>query len=66
MKLGAEIHEVALPVSSDRTVILAEAFAYHSRSIATNPELYLPETLSKLRLGANIDMPTYMKARLGA
>ena len=65
MKLGAEIHEVAVPVSSDRTVILAEAFAYHSRSIATNPELYLPETLSKLRLGATIDMATYMKARLG-
>ena len=65
MKLGAEIHEVAVPVSSDRTVILAEAFAYHATSIATNPELYLPETLSKLRLGAPVDMPTYMKARLG-
>ena len=36
----------------------------HSTSIATKPELYLPETLSKLRLGATIDMKTYMRARL--
>jgi aspartyl-tRNA(Asn)/glutamyl-tRNA(Gln) amidotransferase subunit A len=64
VKLGAEIHEVAVPVSSDRTVIQAEAFAYHSTRIATNPELYLPETLLKLRLGATIDMAAYMKARL--
>jgi aspartyl-tRNA(Asn)/glutamyl-tRNA(Gln) amidotransferase subunit A len=27
-KLGAEIHEVALPVNSDRTAIQAEAYAY--------------------------------------
>ena len=63
-KLGAEIHDVALPVSSDRTVIQAEAFAYHATNITKNPELYLPETLSKLRQGATIDMATYMKARL--
>jgi aspartyl-tRNA(Asn)/glutamyl-tRNA(Gln) amidotransferase subunit A len=64
VKLGAEIHEVTVPVPSERTVIQAEAFAYHSASMATNPELYLPETLSKLRLGATIDMETYIKARL--
>ncbi len=29
-KLGAEIHEVTLPESSDRTVIQAEAYAYHA------------------------------------
>jgi aspartyl-tRNA(Asn)/glutamyl-tRNA(Gln) amidotransferase subunit A len=64
VKLGAEIHEVAVPMSSGRTVIQAEAFAYHSAHIATSPELYLPETLSKLRLGATIDIETYSKARL--
>lgn len=32
--------------------------------MAKNPELYLPETLSKLRLGAGIDIKTYMRARL--
>lgn len=63
-KLGAEISEVALPVSSGRTVIQAEAYAYHAANMAATPELYLPETLSKLRQGANIDMETYIKARL--
>jgi aspartyl-tRNA(Asn)/glutamyl-tRNA(Gln) amidotransferase subunit A len=63
-KLGAEIHEVALPASSDRTVIQAEAYAYHAANMAATPELYLPETLLKLRMGTNIDMETYIKARL--
>ena len=62
--LGAEIREVTVPVSLDRTVIQAEAYAYHSAHIAKTPELYLPETLAKLRLGSAIDMQTYMKARL--
>jgi aspartyl-tRNA(Asn)/glutamyl-tRNA(Gln) amidotransferase subunit A len=63
-KLGAEIHDVTLPGSSGRTVIQAEAYAFHSASIAATPDLYLPETLSKLRLGANIDMETYIEAKL--
>jgi aspartyl-tRNA(Asn)/glutamyl-tRNA(Gln) amidotransferase subunit A len=64
VKLGAEIHDVEVPIPSQRAVIQAEAFAYHSETIAKNPELYLSETLSKLRLGASIDMKTYMRARL--
>ena len=63
-KLGAEIHEVALPESPHRPVLQAEVYAYHAAHMAATPELYLPETLSKLRLGANIDMETYIKAKL--
>ena len=63
-KLGAEIREVKLPMSSGRTVIQAEAYAYHAAGIASTPELYLPETLAKLRMGANIDLETYSKAKL--
>jgi aspartyl-tRNA(Asn)/glutamyl-tRNA(Gln) amidotransferase subunit A len=63
-KLGAEPQEVAVEVSTDRTVILAEAYAYHSENIAKHPDLYLPETLAKFRLGADINMSTYIKARL--
>ena len=61
--LGAETHDVALQVSTDRTVIRAEAYAYHAEYIAKTPELYLPETLAKLQLGAGIDGPTYIRAR---
>ena len=63
-KLGAEIHDITLPESSGRTVIQAEAYSYHAASMAATPERYLPETLSKLRLGANIDMSTYIEAKL--
>jgi aspartyl-tRNA(Asn)/glutamyl-tRNA(Gln) amidotransferase subunit A len=63
-KLGAEIHDVTLPESSGRTVIQVEAYSYHAASMAATPELYLPETLSKLRLGANIDMAAYIDAKL--
>jgi aspartyl-tRNA(Asn)/glutamyl-tRNA(Gln) amidotransferase subunit A len=62
VRLGATIDEIELPVSTDRTVFRAEAFAAHAENIARAPELYLPETLAKLRLGATIDTPTYIAA----
>jgi aspartyl-tRNA(Asn)/glutamyl-tRNA(Gln) amidotransferase subunit A len=61
--LGARIQEVALEVSADRTVFQAEAYASHAELIADRPERYLPETLAKLRRGASVDAPTYMRAR---
>ncbi|HMK85813.1 MAG TPA: amidase, partial [Steroidobacteraceae bacterium] len=61
--LGAETRDVALEVSADRTVFRAEAFAYHAEHIARTPELYLPETLAKLRMGTSIEARTYIRAR---
>ena len=61
--LGATVREVPLAVSTDRTVFRAEAYASHAVSIAKSPERYLPETLAKLRLGAQIDAATYIVAR---
>jgi aspartyl-tRNA(Asn)/glutamyl-tRNA(Gln) amidotransferase subunit A len=61
--LGAELSDVPLEVSTDRTVFRAEAFAYHAEHIAKTPDRYLPETLAKLRLGEKIDVPTYVSAR---
>jgi Asp-tRNA(Asn)/Glu-tRNA(Gln) amidotransferase A subunit family amidase len=60
--LGAEIGNTDLEVSADRIVFRAEAFAAHARYIASAPHLYQPETLAKLKLGANIDAPTYIEA----
>jgi aspartyl-tRNA(Asn)/glutamyl-tRNA(Gln) amidotransferase subunit A len=61
--LGGETRDVPLEVSMDRTVFRAEAYAYHAEYIARTPELYLPETLAKLQLGAAIDGKTYIRAR---
>jgi aspartyl-tRNA(Asn)/glutamyl-tRNA(Gln) amidotransferase subunit A len=60
---GAEIRDVPLEVSTDRAVIRAEAYAYHAGYIAASPDLYFPETLAKLRSGADIDAQTYIRAR---
>jgi aspartyl-tRNA(Asn)/glutamyl-tRNA(Gln) amidotransferase subunit A len=61
-RLGARLEEIKLPVSTDRTVFCAEAFAAHAEHIARTPDLYLPETLAKLELGATIDAPAYIAA----
>jgi aspartyl-tRNA(Asn)/glutamyl-tRNA(Gln) amidotransferase subunit A len=63
VRLGGEPRDVPLEVSTDRTVMRAEAYAYHAEYIAKTPELYLPETLGKLTLGANIDSGSYIRAR---
>jgi aspartyl-tRNA(Asn)/glutamyl-tRNA(Gln) amidotransferase subunit A len=62
--LGARIEEVPFEVSTDRTVFQAEAYASHAELIAGSAERYLPETLAKLRRGASVDAPAYMRARL--
>jgi Asp-tRNA(Asn)/Glu-tRNA(Gln) amidotransferase A subunit family amidase len=61
--LGATFIEVPLAVSTDPAVFRAEAFASHADAIAKSPERYLPETLAKLRLGAQIGGPAYILAR---
>jgi aspartyl-tRNA(Asn)/glutamyl-tRNA(Gln) amidotransferase subunit A len=60
---GIETTDVALEVSTDRTVFRAEAFAYHAAHMASTPQLYLAETLAKLQMGAGIDAQTYIRAR---
>jgi len=61
--LGARIDEAPLEVSMDRTVFQAEAYASHAELISARPERYLPETLAKLRRGASVDAPAYIRAR---
>jgi aspartyl-tRNA(Asn)/glutamyl-tRNA(Gln) amidotransferase subunit A len=41
----------------------AEAYAYHAELIAKTPELYQPETLARLRAGAAVGTPAYIRGR---
>jgi aspartyl-tRNA(Asn)/glutamyl-tRNA(Gln) amidotransferase subunit A len=59
----AEIREVRIEVSSDRTVQAAESYAYHADNVARTPELYQPETLRRIRSGANISAAEYIQRR---
>lgn len=60
--MGGEMRDVSLEVSTDRTLFRAEAYTYHAEYIAKTPELYIPETLGKLKLGAGIDGQSYIRA----
>jgi len=61
--LVAEIREVHIEVSSDRTVQAAESYAYHTENVARTPELYQPETLRRIRSGENISAAEYIQRR---
>ena len=66
-KLTAGIKDVKISASGQEqlraTVRLAEAYAYHRKMMAATPELYQPETLARLRPGAEVDTATYIEAR---
>ncbi|HYR89727.1 MAG TPA: amidase [Terriglobia bacterium] len=66
-KLMGTIREVEISARNQEelraTVRAAEAYAYHAEFIAKNPELYQPETLARLRAGANVGTEAYIHAR---
>jgi Asp-tRNA(Asn)/Glu-tRNA(Gln) amidotransferase A subunit family amidase len=59
----AEVREVRIEVPRDRTVQMAEAYAYHSENAARTPEFYQPETLRRIRSGAEIPAGEYIWRR---
>jgi aspartyl-tRNA(Asn)/glutamyl-tRNA(Gln) amidotransferase subunit A len=61
--LVAEVHEVQVEVSADRTVQSGESYAYHAENAARTPELYQPETLRRIRTGAEITAAEYIQRR---
>ncbi|PYX57884.1 MAG: hypothetical protein DMG73_11955, partial [Acidobacteria bacterium] len=62
-KLSAGVREITFPVATDRTVQTAESYAYHAKSVAQAPELYQPETLRRIRAGANVSAADYIHRR---
>jgi Asp-tRNA(Asn)/Glu-tRNA(Gln) amidotransferase A subunit family amidase len=46
-----------------RTVRSAEAYAYHKDFVDKTPELYQPETLTRLRADAAVETSAYIRAR---
>lgn len=66
-KLTAGIRDVAISASTQEqlrsTVRLAEAYAYHAKMMASSPDQYQPETLARLRPGADVDAVSYILAQ---
>jgi len=65
--LTGGLRDVAIPANTQEqlraTVRAAEAYAYHAEFVAKSPELYQPETLARIRTGADITTSTYIQAR---
>ncbi len=61
--LTAEVREIAVPVDTDRSVASAESWALHAKNVERVPELYQPETLRRIRTGAEITAATYIEKR---
>ena len=60
-RLTSGLKEIKLPVSTDTSVLRAEAYAYHSEFVAKTPELYDPWTLKRIRSGAEVTTPAYIR-----
>ncbi|MFY9561611.1 MAG: amidase [Terriglobales bacterium] len=60
--LHAEIRDVNLEVSTDRTLSSAEAYAYHEPFVARSPELYQPATLARIQSAAKTSAATALRS----
>jgi aspartyl-tRNA(Asn)/glutamyl-tRNA(Gln) amidotransferase subunit A len=63
VSLGAELREIEMNASTDRTLQSAEAWAFHAEPVARTPDLYQPETLRRIRTGENIGQEEVLKCR---
>jgi aspartyl-tRNA(Asn)/glutamyl-tRNA(Gln) amidotransferase subunit A len=61
--LAGDLYEIELEVPTDRTLQTAEAFAYHAEFVSRTPELYLPETLRRIRRGEDISAEELEQSR---
>jgi aspartyl-tRNA(Asn)/glutamyl-tRNA(Gln) amidotransferase subunit A len=61
--LAAEVREVNLEVPTDRVVQMSESYAYHADHVVQTPALYQPETLRRIRNGADISAAEYILRR---
>ena len=59
----AQVKDVRLDVSTDRTLQKAESYAYHAETLKTHPELYQEETVRRLRTGEEVTTTEYIQRR---
>lgn len=68
-KITKSVEDVVLPSAPEKqdafrnAVLSAESFAFHHEWVNETPNLYLPETLSRLRTGAEVTALRYIQAR---
>ncbi len=55
------VKEVKLEVPTDRTLQLAESYAYHAENVAKHGDQYQPETVRRILAGKNISAVDYIE-----
>jgi aspartyl-tRNA(Asn)/glutamyl-tRNA(Gln) amidotransferase subunit A len=64
-KLKSIQHNIEIAAANDAALLIqkVEAYAYHREYVTKTPELYQPETLKRIRAGAEISATEYINAR---
>jgi aspartyl-tRNA(Asn)/glutamyl-tRNA(Gln) amidotransferase subunit A len=61
-KLSSGIQEIALSTEADRTVVISESYAYQQKFLPNREKEYDPETLKRIRGGANVTAAQHIQA----
>ncbi|MBZ5569332.1 MAG: amidase [Acidobacteriia bacterium] len=61
--LTASLSDASMPIDTDRTVQLAEIYAYHGQFLGERAGLYQPETLRRIQRGETIAATDYILKR---
>lgn len=60
--LTAGAQEIDLSTEADRTVVRCEPYVYHQQHTAAHESAYHPDTLKRIRSGADVTAPQYVQA----
>lgn len=60
-RLTTGVRDISIPTESDRTVVRCEPFAYHQKYLEAHEQEYHPETLRRIRSGADVSAPAYIQ-----
>ena len=58
----AGAQEISLSTEADRTVVRCEPYVYHQQHMAAHESDYHPDTLKRIRSGADVTAPQYVQA----
>jgi len=61
--LVSEARDVQLDVPEDRTLQMAEAYAFHAENAGKTPDLYQAETLRRILTGEQVSAAEYLRRR---
>ncbi len=61
-KLTAGVEEISLATDVDRTVVRCEPYIYHQKYLPAHEQQYHPETLRRIRSGADVTAAQYVAA----